>query len=945
MSKAVCRRWEPKIVEVLTADGNTLKCCGVGKVELAVGRLHPMTTEVLVVDGQLLGFDLLLGIDTITELGGVHITRSGKVHFPAEDAPQCAAITISEPDFSATFDHRRKAWTASWKWADGQAPKQLKNRVPEYPVAESIRDEYESELQLWLTNGWLVPYPEEELGPPKALIPLMAVVQATKNKVRPVLDYRELNGFVDAYTGNADVCAQKLREWRQQGSDVAVLDLRKAYLQIHVHKSLWPFQTVVLKGRRYCLTRLGFGLNVAPMIMRAIVNAVMSQDKLIKDATSSYIDDIYVNESVASSQRVREHLESFGLVSKDPERLEDGARVLGLQVLSEGGRLRWKRGSEIPEVPPVLTRRNVFSVCGKLVGHFPVCGWLRVAAASIKRRANAVTSGWDDDTCDAHLRSMLSDTIARVRQSDPVRGDWCVSGREFTVWVDASSLAIGVALEANGAVVEDACWLRPTNDPQHINLAELDATLKGINLALQWQATVLHLITDSACTHRWISDALTGKARLTTKAASEMLIRRRLGTLTELVDEYGLSVDVALVRSDHNRADKLTRVPQRWLTETKQGAEPVTQGYVAAATSRDMQQIRWIHHQSGHPGIRRTLYFAKQVNPAVSKADVRIVVRGCEACQSIDPAPVQWQKGALNVDASWDRLAVDITHYGREHYLTLIDCGPSRFAIWRLLRRQDTASVVRQLESIFLERGPPAEILTDNGTVFTCQTFQHFLRDWGVHLHFRCAYVPEGNGIVERNHRSVKAITARKQCAIPEAVYWHNVTPKDSTSPSTAPANVVHTYRVRIQGISVASPREPKNTQMKYRVGDAVWVRTPHSRCTDRSKTGHVTGLGGPQSVLVDGTPRHIKDLRPFLGSPPTSDEDDSDSSTGSARLIRIGPAPPAKPSNASSPETTGGAPGDTAQDSLSKDKVPTAPLRRSTRRKRPAPDCYVFDQ
>ena len=46
-------------------------------------------------------------------------------------------------------------------------------------------------------------------------------------------------------------------------------------------------------------------------------------------------------------------------------------------------------------------------------------------------------------------------------------------------------------------MLEDVWWLRPTNNAWHINLAELDAVVKGINLALQWQAKRLHLRTDS----------------------------------------------------------------------------------------------------------------------------------------------------------------------------------------------------------------------------------------------------------------------------------------------------------------------------------------------------------------------------------------------------------------------------------------------------------------
>ena len=77
------------------------------------------------------------------------------------------------------------------------------------------------------------------------------------------MDYRELYDKVEVHSAHADVCSQKLRDWRRKGSDMSVLDLRKAYFQVHVHRSLWPFQTVMVKEQRYCLTRMGFGLNVA----------------------------------------------------------------------------------------------------------------------------------------------------------------------------------------------------------------------------------------------------------------------------------------------------------------------------------------------------------------------------------------------------------------------------------------------------------------------------------------------------------------------------------------------------------------------------------------------------------------------------------------------------------------------------------------------------------
>ena len=265
-------------------------------------------------DKQLLGFDLLLGINAIKLLGGVYLTESGEARFGGLNS--CAAISINEPDFSVTHDRRNKEWTASWKWANNCSPNELSNSVQQYAVPCHARDAYENEILQWQRNGWLLAYPEEELGPPKGLIPLMAVVQ--EQKVRPVLDYRELNGFVDAFTANAEVCAQKLREWRRQGVNVLLLDLRNAYLQIHVDKALWLFQTLIFRGQRFCLTRLGFGLNVAPLIMKSVIDAVMSQDHTIKSATSAYVDDILINENCVPTSRVQQHFLDYGLVSKDP---------------------------------------------------------------------------------------------------------------------------------------------------------------------------------------------------------------------------------------------------------------------------------------------------------------------------------------------------------------------------------------------------------------------------------------------------------------------------------------------------------------------------------------------------------------------------------------------------------------------------------------------------
>ena len=98
--------------------------------------------EVLVVGGKPLGFDLLLGIDAIKAVGGVIVGPIGSAQLGDRRTTKCAAISINELDFTATFDHHSRTWTASWKLSEDHAPERLHNEVSEYPIAAEIRNEY-----------------------------------------------------------------------------------------------------------------------------------------------------------------------------------------------------------------------------------------------------------------------------------------------------------------------------------------------------------------------------------------------------------------------------------------------------------------------------------------------------------------------------------------------------------------------------------------------------------------------------------------------------------------------------------------------------------------------------------------------------------------------------------------------------------------------------------
>jgi hypothetical protein len=269
---------------IVMMNGERVNCGASSVVSVRVSGKE-CVLDCLVAD-ILPGFQMLLGMDAIAAVGGVKIGGSGLVTF--NETAACAAtaepaakmrLQVQDEDFSAVFAEGK--WVVKWSWKlDGKSPA-LKNGVAQYSVADDARTAFDEEVRDWIKCGWLQPFEGHYDG----LVPLMAVVQCNKGKVRPVMDYRELNQHVSSHTGESDVCGEKLRKWRRSGTNVKMLDLRKAYLQLHVSPELWKYQVVKFESKTYCLTRLGFGLNVALKIMTSVVNAVLSQDPEIRAGT------------------------------------------------------------------------------------------------------------------------------------------------------------------------------------------------------------------------------------------------------------------------------------------------------------------------------------------------------------------------------------------------------------------------------------------------------------------------------------------------------------------------------------------------------------------------------------------------------------------------------------------------------------------------------------
>lgn len=123
-------------------------------------------------------------------------------------------------------------------------------------------------------------------------------------------------------------------------------------------------------------------------------------------------------------------------------------------VSTSGGNMVYFSGEKIPPVPGTITCQSEFSARGKHTSHSPLCDWLRSATAFLKWHANVTTNGRDDKTCNTLLKCKLTKMVIRIRQEDPVRGNWYVCGQIIKVWVNVSFLGTGVPLAVDGTLLK-----------------------------------------------------------------------------------------------------------------------------------------------------------------------------------------------------------------------------------------------------------------------------------------------------------------------------------------------------------------------------------------------------------------------------------------------------------------------------------------------------------
>ena len=202
------------------------------------------------------------------------------------------------------------------------------------------------------------------------------------------------------------------------------------------------------------------------------------------------------------------------------------------------------------------------------------------------------------------------------------------------------------------------------------------------------------------------------------------------------------------------------------------------------------------HNSFGHQGRNKMMLLLRPhfYWPNMSR-DCQKHVRACERCQKLDkatPRPNTMTERQI-VTQPFQDIAIDIvgpfpTAVGGFRYLLTCVDNATRWPEAVPLRSTTARVVISSLTDIFVRCGFPSRLTSDNGSQFTGKTFSNWLKAKGIQHTKTTPYHPQGNGIIERLHRTLNAIVAKTASAkgnwakvVPMALYFLRCTPSAST--------------------------------------------------------------------------------------------------------------------------------------------------------------------
>lgn len=774
MGKELARRigvtLEPPNIRLQSIVGQNFSLLGMATLEVRIGAEGWKEIQLGVVERMGI-CDLLLGLNAHPVLG-TKLELGGKTLIGAITAPEVEMIenndfTVRREVMEETGSQRYR-WVFSWKWLDQPPGRDQETGATLYNKPwfdESTGVAFDEEVQRWIQQGILT---EGEDG---WVLPWNLVEQTHKisTPVRLTIDFTVLNKYLRCETedGLNEICHREIRRWRSSDGG-ELIDISKAYLQIHLDETLQRFQCVQYRNRKYRCTRLMFGLSIGPKLLCAVLKRLLD-DEIKLGNIGVYRDDILVfrrneRQDKETKERVIKILKENGFHTKPSEQLGKGVSLLGLQLDEKEGRLLWKRKEDIEMLLAeanngLKTVRQVASWIARLTAKYPVLRWLRLNGNIIKSMIGkqACKDSWNANISE-DLRVKLTETVARLRsQGDPAHGIWKIDySKPWTMWTDASLQAEAAIIENGNEIIED--FVSVIREGLHCNVHELNAILHGVKL---WYSYVsefadscreVTIKTDSRCVIGWLDFVVKDRVLPKSKSMFYTTVQNRLKAIKNILKDADAKVAVVYVRSEDNLADKLTRYENSAVV----GLVSLDASSLFGETCRVLSQPpvvhEWemheaanaFHREMGHSGVESCLSTARNhfelENAAAFKRELQVVELNCSVCQ-VKKARTRTFRSTgpvtdarkFNEEIFLDFLKVASGQEELRGVVVMVD-GYSRYAKIHFVGGSGGVNSNRVLEALALWRsefGNPKVVRLDRGL----ENNNHpFLEAWHIHI-------------------------------------------------------------------------------------------------------------------------------------------------------------------------------------------------------------------
>ena len=204
---------------------------------------------------------------------------------------------------------------------------------------------------------------------------------------------------------------------------------------------------------------------------------------------------------------------------------------------------------------------------------------------------------------------------------------------------------------------------------------------------------------------------------------------------------------------------------------------------VLTSTEDTVQVLEWIH-KDGHLGVKKTLKLFRQRFEGIrEKTLCQAMVSSCEGCQlGSDYKPRALPQLKIESTSPWDVISTDIMRpfisgrKGERYIQSMIDCFSRNLILIPIKDHNPTTVSQALFERVIRYFGCPRKILSDRGTEFTGRVWSEMMEWMGIKQLLTSPYYPQGNGIMERSHRTVGNMV-RAQLANRDGIDWVDALP------------------------------------------------------------------------------------------------------------------------------------------------------------------------